>query len=337
MMKYLFRRLLLFSLVPLAIIVLLLAGYIITDPLKVLYKYDTYSIAEVNLNRDYISTEALLNNHELYGYNSFILGSSHAMGYSPLSWKKHLYENASTFSYDAYSETLFGIYRKIVLIDSLHIPIDNALILLDTNEYFFHTTEINGSYLYIKHPLLLGNNWYDRIYFQLKHLGGYMNPRFFIPYYIYHFSGTDNKFAQSLISKRIIEIRYPENWMNSPSMENEIRTNPGYFETEQFYERSGNEQMQIKLIGKDQFNILESIHHILKKNNTNYRIIINPLYDQIKFNDEDVETLKQIFGSDSVFDFSGINQFTETKQNHYDRYHFRPQVGDSIMNGVYKY
>lgn len=317
--------------------VLLLAGYFMTDPLKVLYKYDTYSIAEVNLNRDYISTEILVNNHKLYNYNSFILGSSHAMGYSPISWKKHLGENACTFSYDAYSETLFGIYKKILLIDSLHIPIDNALILLDTNEYFFHTTEISGSYLYIKHPLLLGNSPYDRVYFQLKHLGGYLNPRFFIPYYIYYFSGTNNKLSQSLLSKRVIEIHYPENWMNSPSMENEIRTNPEYFKSDQFYERSEKIQIQKKLIGKEQTEIFEAIHHILEKNNTDYRIVINPLYDQIKFNEEDVKTLKQIFGDDLVFDFSGINQFTSSKQNHYDRYHFRPQVGDSIMNTIYKY
>lgn len=334
-MRYLLKRLAIFSIVPAIVIVLLLLGYALLDPLKVLYKYDTYSIAEINLNRDYISTETLLNNYKKENYNSFIFGSSHAMGYQPDSWKAHLEGKANVFSYDAYSETLFGIYKKMLLLDSLHIPISNALILIDTHEHFFLTNKGDGAYLYRKSPILLGNSFSERISFQLAHLGGYMHPQFFMPYYIHHFTGINNSLVQSMQSKRVIEIKYPENWLNSPNLEKEIKNNPGYFNSDWFYERTGNKETQKIQINENQRIILEDIKRILLKNNTDYRVIINPLYDQIEMNNKDIMVLHQIYGKNFVYDFSGINDFTESKQNYYDKFHFRPIVGDRIMDIIY--
>lgn len=335
-MKYLLKRLAIFSIIPAIIIILLLIGYALLDPLKVLYKYDTYSIDEINLNRDYISTETLLNNYTKEGYNSFILGSSHAMGYNPESWKTYLGDQANVFSYDAYSETLFGIYKKMMLLDSLQIPINNVLILIDTDKHFFLTNKGDGAYLYRKSPILLGNSFCERASFQLGHLGGYMHPQFFIPYYIHHFTGISNSLVQSKQSKRVMEIKYPENWLNSPNLEEQIKNNPDYFHSSWFYERTGNEEIQDVQISENQKKMFEGIKRILIKNNTDYKIIINPLYNQLKINDEDTITLNRIFGESHVYDFSGKNSLTEPRQNYYDRFHFRPGVGDSIMNIIYK-
>lgn len=331
-MKILFKRLALFLLIPLIIIIILIIGYLVTDPFRVLYKYDSYSIAEINLNRDYISTETLLSNYEKEGYNSFILGSSRAMGYNPASWKTHLGLEASTYSYDAYNETLFGIYRKLLLLEALNIPIDNVLLLIDNEEHFFLTYEDDGSCLYKKHPLILGNTAYNRIDFQLSNVFGYLSPKFFIPYYTYLLTGKTNK----LIGNDEIDIKYPENWMNSPLLEKRTREDSSYFDAKTFYKRESKSQIQKALIDDAQREMLVEIKRIFDANNTDYKIIINPLYNQIKLNPSDLYSLEEIFGKKNVYDFSGINQFTDSKYNYYEKSHFRPVVGDSIMNIIYK-
>lgn len=331
-MKILFKRLALFLLIPLIIIIILIIGYLVTDPFKVLYKYDSYSVAEINLNRDYISTEMLLNNYEKEGYNSFIFGSSRAMGYNPASWRNHLGTEANPYSYDAYNETLFGIYRKLLLLETLNIPVDNVLLLIDNEEHFFLTYEDDGSCLYKKHPVILGNTVCNRIDFQASSLLGYLSPRFFIPYYSYLLTGKANK----LIQNDEIEIKYPENWMNSPLLEKRIREDSSYFDTKTFYKRKNKDEKSKVLIDVNQREMLTEIKKIFDTNNTHYKIIINPLYNQIKLNPSDLHNLEAIFGKENVYDFSGVNEFTRSKYNYYEKSHFRPLVGDSIMGIIYK-
>jgi hypothetical protein len=89
-------------------------------------------------------------------------------------------------------------------------------------------------------------------------------------------------------------------------------------------------------IKDSQKRMLEEIKQIFTKHHTSYRIIINPLYDQIKFNPEDLHYLEDLFGKDFVFDFSGRNILTETYQNYYDTSHYRPQVSRQIMEIIYE-
>ena len=70
-------------------------------------------------------------------------------------------------------------------------------------------------------------------------------------------------------------------------------------------------------------------------NKTNYRIIISPLYNQIKLNNQDLDYLKQLFGKDNVFDFSGINKFTKDYNNYYESSHYRPHIAREIMQLIY--
>ena len=49
---------------------------------------------------------------------------------------------------------------------------------------------------------------------------------------------------------------------------------------------------------------------VFQTHHTNCKIIISPEYKQIRMNPADVEQLKNIFGSEHVYDFSGINQYT---------------------------
>ena len=56
--------------------------------------------------------------------------------------------------------------------------------------------------------------------------------------------------------------------------------------------------------------MLYEIHDILVRNNTNYKVILNPIYDQLLFSTEDKEFLLTLFGNNNIADFSGKNRIT---------------------------
>jgi hypothetical protein len=81
--------------------------------------------------------------------------------------------------------------------------------------------------------------------------------------------------------------------------------------------------------------MLKEIKEILVKHHTRYKIILSPIYDEMKFSQEDLRVLKAIFG-DHVYDFTGENAITRSKYNWYETKHFRTFIGDSILNQIYR-
>lgn len=80
---------------------------------------------------------------------------------------------------------------------------------------------------------------------------------------------------------------------------------------------------------------LNSIKKIFSRNNTNYKIIISPNYDQIPLEKEQIELLGEIFGKRNVYNFSGKNRLTEEIGNYYEASHFRPNVANEIFENIY--
>ncbi|MCX6296671.1 MAG: hypothetical protein NTX97_11510, partial [Bacteroidetes bacterium] len=74
---------------------------------------------------------------------------------------------------------------------------------------------------------------------------------------------------------------------------------------------------------------------ILKSHNTQYKIVISPLYNQEKLDPGDLNYLVNLFGGENVFDFSGINFITNDFHNYYETSHYRPFVCDYILNIIY--
>ncbi len=88
-------------------------------------------------------------------------------------------------------------------------------------------------------------------------------------------------------------------------------------------------------LNKDKLNLLYLIRAILDKHKTSYRIIVSPLYDQIKMNPKSRQTLSEIFGDKNVYDFSGPNRWNADYHNYYEWSHYRPCVANEIMKLVY--
>ncbi len=329
------KKVLLFLIVGSFPLWFLLLGYFIFDPFMVLREYDDFSYSYVLPNRDYISTEIYLRNYPTQKYNSFIFGSSRTLAFRPDSWEKNLNGNSNPYVFDASGESIYGINKKIKLIDHLGEKIDNALIIL-CEDVSFQRAENHEGHLYIKHPETSGEN---KLSFHMTFIKAYYNPTFLLSFYDYKLTGNFKPYMSEFLESRKMAFDKINNKMIIEDQEEDLLKDPeSYYSKREsvFYPRGINEKNdslpQINAIHQE---LLEEIVAILEKQNTNYYVVIGPLYNQVKFHPKDLALLKEYFG-DRLYDFSGINSFTEEITNYYESSHYRPIVGDSIMNYIYK-
>ena len=95
--------------------------------------------------------------------------------------------------------------------------------------------------------------------------------------------------------------------------------------------RNGKYRKGEPFLWQAQIELLEEISQICQKHNTSVKIIISPDYSQISINPADVEILKRFFGDTNVFDFSGINEYTNDIHNYYEGGHYRPILGTKLL------
>ncbi len=319
---------------------LILITYLYFDPFQVVYNYPSYYTSGepryVTLNEDYVSMETFLNNYPAYKYDSFIFGNSRSRFYEMDDWSKYIGSD-KCFHFDASAESLYGIYRKIDFLNERHIEIKNALVILDYST--LRETNNSNGHLFIKHPLLSGQNRFD---FQLEFFKTYCSFSFFPEYLDFKISGHIKEYMKTshLLDDTPTEYNLKYNEMNWQVFENMIKENPDKYYNEEkmkrFYRRDSVQNFSPQVIKKTQLSMLNSIRKIFNEQHTDYKIIINPLYDQLKLNINDVEALDNIFGAENVFDFSGINSITSDYHNYYEESHYRPEIGSEIMNLIYR-
>lgn len=331
-MKLFLRKVLQFLILPVIIFIGLLAGYIIYDPFKVVKSYDDYSHS-FNINRGYISSEVFLRNYRKQQYNSFIFGSSRIFGFHVSSWKSHLKADANVYSFDAYGEKISGMYHKLKFLDEKGIDIKNALLCFDT-DYTFRKQENQPKYLYIEHPALSDISWIE---FHEVTFETYLNPSFLYSLYAKEVFGINNEYVNRHYSKDG-GITY-DTITNEPrreDLDSKIEKDfSGYYSQVYFYSVTETGEPPYPIIDDKATKYMRQIKEILDKHHTDYRIILNPLYSQAIFHRIDMETIKKVFGSDRIYNFTGSNNITKNKYNYYEESHFRPFIGDSIMNIIY--
>lgn len=333
-MKQFIKKLICFSWIGIIILLILLQTYLYFDPFKVLKHYDDYSSSYVLPNRDYISTTMFLKNYKKNNYNSFIFGSSRTVAFRINSWSKYLSTKDSLFAFDASNESIYGIYTKLKYLDAKNIEIKNALIILCRDVSFNYEKNQTG-HLFIKHPSTSGEH---NVAFQFEFFKAYINPRFLFNFYSYKIFGTYRPFMFGYIEKNQTAYDSLTNEISVIDREAEIIQNPTEYYAKRkvlFHERIGEKTDSMERITKKQIFMLQEIKRILEKHNTHYKVILSPLYEQIKFNASDLVLLKNEFGN-NLYDFSGKNAFTEDKKNYYETSHFRPNVGDDILKIIYE-
>jgi hypothetical protein len=334
-MRKFFTRLVIAAIPGLIISLFLFGSYLYYDPFSVIYHYRDYSYPFVVGNRGHISMEMFLRNYPKYHYNSFIFGSSRTLAFRPESWKKYLPPEASPYMFDASGESIYGITTKLRYLASKHIRLDNVLLIFDHDVTFSKTTNASG-HLSVSHPLLTGQN---RLAYQLIFFKAYLSMPFTQYFLDYVWSRKYKPYMKGYIEYRKVKFDTITNEQQILDQEYEIINNPkSYYEKrkELFYERPATERTDsAQRIGETALQMLEEIRDILNKNNSDYRIVLSPLYEQIKFSQNDLTILRKLFPG-HVYDFSGKNSFTDKITNYYEISHFRPSVGDSILRIIYQ-
>lgn len=329
-----------FSLIGLIPFLIVVGLYIHFDPFKVVHQYESFydpsGSATVTLDKDYVSTATYINNYETLNYNSFIFGNSRSIFYQTSDWKNHLEKDASCFHFDANGESIWALTKKVEFVDKSGSNIKNMLLILDLGTLI--SDKPKKGHLMAVSPALL--DYSNLIEFHQTFFNAFLSPKFFYAFMDYKLSGHIKPYMtqQCLLDDRPAVYDNNTNEIRFEYFEKLIKENK-YYTTERlavFYERDTTVQTYSDHCIKDnQKRFLESISSIVKKHDTKIKVIINPLYGQIKFNKVDLEYLNQIFGKENIFDFSGINKFTCNYQNYYENSHYRPHVAREIMEIIY--
>lgn len=332
-----------FLLLPLIVVTILIGIYIYMDPFKVLKNYDVYYDNNENyrvpLNQGYVSTMNFVNQNKEINYNSFIFGNSRSIFYHVDEWKLFLPENSIPYHFDASDESLWALYKKVEFINQYNNTINNALLVIDYSVLSQVSTQADGGHLFIIPPILINNKNYFKFHYTF--VKSFLSPKFIYSYFDYLLSGKLKPYMKSFgfIDDRIITYDKIYNEIQFNYDEYLISMNKFYTPERKFifYERDTlTQRISEKIISEKQIYILNKLQLIFQNHNTDVKIIISPLYDQLQLHGEDVDVLKRIFGENNVFDFSGINTITNDYTNYYETSHYRPHVASEILNKIYK-
>lgn len=317
-MKLFVKKFTLFIGIPL---ILILGIYLISDPFKTLHKFSLKEFSTVN--RDYLSTELYLRNRKTQHYNSFIFSSSRGCGINTYKWKHYLPAGSNQFLFQAWGETIIGINQKLNFIEQNHDSIDNVLILLDIPTSFSDVQQPTKA-LDIKHYLTSGKS---RFYNEYHLFYAFLKPTEIF------------KSAKEIFIKPNFEIGFDtitndwEKWNKESCNKKPIQDST--LNKTKFGDRPQLMIYSDRVIKPELEFVLKDIKRILRKHNTNYKIIITPDYNQVCINKTDLQLIQTIFGVQNVFNYSGKNNITEDKYNFMDIGHFDLIVGWQILEDIY--
>ncbi len=317
--------------------VVVLLPYFITDPFKVIYHYDNYYDIGgqgyyINTNRSYVSTMMYIQNKDKYHYDSFIFGSSRSEYFMVDDWKKYIPDSASCFHFDGSSESIYNIHKKLKYIDGKS-PIRNVLICMERE--LLYQDKLDCGHLWVLPPCLEGDNFSA---FHMAFIRAYLHPKFLRAY------------LDAKITGKVKPYMLEDNIFRRPYAQYDVVTNelseghkdvvqfPDSFYGERlssFYERQGSISVGMPVIKENQRKMLYEIKEILQRNGTNYRIILNPIYNQVYFATEDISFLQDLFG-DNLMDFSGKNRITDNYHYYSDPAHFNEYIANELMRIAYE-
>lgn len=331
------KRFLLYSALFLLPFVVVLLPYFITDPFMVLYHYDNYYDTGgkeyyINTNRSYVSTMMYIQNKDKYHYDSFIFGSSRSGYYMVDDWKKYLPDSARCFHFDGYGESLYNIYKKLKYIDGKS-PIRNVMICME-HELLYQDKQEYG-HIWVLPPCIEDNNF---SVFHMSFIRAYLEPKFLRAYWDLMITG---KLKSYMFEDGIFEK--PPKWYVLEYNERAgAHRNVQQFDDSiygdrlaSFSTRPDSIRIGQPLVKEKQKEMLREIHAILERNHTSYKIILNPIYDQIYFASEDMSFLQDLFG-DNLIDFTGKNRITDNYHYYSDPAHFNEYIANELMRIVYE-
>ena len=325
----LYTRLLILTVPFLPLIVI----YYVFDPDMVLGKYKRFDQSDIVLNEGYIGWQNYLNNRDSIPFNSFIMGNSCTMAFRTDEWEKYLSDNSRAVRFFENAESMAGVCQKVQALEEENAQLDNLLIVLDA--YSFAATRPSQDTRRIFSWKAAG---ISHTQFLFRNLQSFLMPSKCLSYLRYRITGKYTADMKSvIIPDGPIREPFTNNFLNPREREivedGEIYWNNHY---EEFHKKSRNPgEIARKTIFNSQISMLEGLKAICSRHSTNVTLIISPEYFQKKIHPEDLQKLQDIFGKESVFDFSGVNSYTEDYHNYYEPGHYRPYLGAKLLKDVY--
>lgn len=328
-MKKFVITILLFVTIPL----ILLAGvYAWTDPFRCVHAFDINDVDDTN--REYLSTELFMRNEPTYHYNSFIFSSSRGGGLNTYQWKQYLPDGAQPFLFQAWSESLTGIELKLNYLNEHHIPIDNALILLDIPGTYAKE-QLPHAALSMKHYLFTDKSKFE--YNAVQFFNFIQKPSLWVSSANSKIKGVKKPCSSDTITNDWESVNR-NNYTELPAQDSLKHCSDMTRRTFLTKWEQRKEKVSEPLINDRFVNQLRRIRAILEANHTDYHIIVTPApcYTNPAINPKDLSILQAVFGGKRVHDYSGKNEMTEDYNNFSDPEHFGLRVGYLIVEDIYK-
>lgn len=309
----------------------LVLSYIVCDPFRVLYSYNKFDDPSIIIpNRDYVSTQMYLNTYRQRPYSSFILGNSRTMSFMVREWTPYTSDTLA-FHYDASSESLYGIWQKLIFLEEHGSALKNVLVVCD-HELLKKVSD-EDSHLLRKDPRTTGEFPFA---FQFSFLKAYLSELFFYHYLRYRATGIFTPDMASMFENRRVYYDPVTNDFTLPDINEEIkRDSLGFYARNARLRIPRTPGVSPAVIGAEQLRQLVAINNIFKRHRTRFYFVISPLYHQQQLNPADLSILQRTFGANTIHDFSGVNEFTNSIGNYYEDAHYRPLVGRQILKRIY--
>jgi len=337
MIKLFLKRIVQFLFLPIMITGVMSLLYLKADPFLD-FRKDNYSWKYFFQGLGDLATKKLIDSN--LKYNSFIFGSSVSANVYACYLQNKIPESIF-FHYADWGETVEGVYNKMKFIDSSGYEIKNVFWFIDANRTFMYS----GTDRIDNHYLLTGQKKRDYLIYHFK------------AYYksIFNFNSYSKDRIKILLGLPVEGEIFP-NW-NSDLFTNDTNHSCDTVNFENYAKIDSKTELKNKVdslrnTGKffhkrdtiQQYNeiqivemkkeLLLKIYDLFKKHNTNFYIVITPAYDQKKFDPLDYAILNSLFG-DRLYDFSGINDFTNNDYNYYDGTHYQKYISKHIIDQIF--
>lgn len=313
----------------------LLAVYFLNDPFMVLRRYKRYDQSPVQLNEGFVGWQTYLNNRDSIPFDSYVMGNSCTMAFQCPEWEKYLNGGRAIRLFGT-AESIAAVSMKLQALDKSGAPIKNLLLILDKGA--LQNDQLLTGHTNILPPDISG---ISNLAFQQEFCQAFFFPNVlcsYLDYKIFHqyrpyMKGVINPFGP-IRNTVTNDVRNPREEIIKEEGDMYWEKRKGEFLKKECY-RDGKYKESPKVIREKQLQLLHDIQAICRKHHTSVKVVINPDYNQINLNPEDVQTLKGVFGTQNVFDFSGINEYTEDIRNYYEQSHYRPTLGARLLKRIY--
>ena len=315
------------SIIPVLLIVI---RYLIIDPYNDLPIHYQKDITYIFQSLGDQTTKKILSSQKKI--NCFIFGSSKSLSFKAIDCKKKLFKNNKTlhpYHYANWGESIGGIYKKLLFLNSENLQLKYIFILLDGNLSF----RGNGNAHDFDHYMISG---ISPISYYYKHFSEFINPTSYYfnenirillnqkndasYYYRCHF---DTKFNDLYYNKKLIKNKNQKKQLSKikNTLVKELLRNRG---KSNYFKRQ---------ISTNEKNILKKIKMLLTKSNTKYIFILTPIKNRFKLNNYDFEFLEKLFPN-KIIDASGNNLLTEKNLLFIDNIHYFSIINEKIMDSV---